>query len=53
VNYTKQDFNDSLDKIHGTVEIAGRLYTTSEALQAVDPNAYNMIFYDWLTRWIK
>jgi len=49
MNHTEQDYDDVLDEIYGTVEIAGHLYTTSEALKAVDPIAYDNGFNDWLT----
>ena len=44
---TEKDYDIFLDGICGDVEIAGISYSTSYALQAIDPIAYSVGFSDW------
>lgn len=41
-------YRDMLDECYGDVEIAGLTYSTSHALQTIDPVAYRCGFSDWL-----
>jgi hypothetical protein len=44
----KEMFNEYLDEVWGTVEIAGFGYATSAVLKDADPIAYKCMFNDWL-----
>lgn len=41
-------YEDFLDEVYGTVEVAGMHYDTSRILKATDPIAYREGFCDWL-----
>ena len=40
-------YNDMLDDVYGTVNIAGYEYSTSQALKAIDPIAYSVGMNDY------
>ncbi len=41
-------YEATLDDVHGNVTIAGLCYSTSHALERIDPTAYRCGFADWL-----
>lgn len=43
-----QRYDEMLDEVYGDAEIAGMQYTTSTALQQVDPIAYRVGFSDYV-----
>ncbi len=43
-------FRNYLDRVHGTVHIAGGQYSASRALERVDPVSFNRQFQEWLDR---
>lgn len=44
----EQQFADRLDEVYGTTEVAGLVFSTSRALQELDPIAYRTYFSNWL-----
>lgn len=44
----KERFDEFLDDVYGTVEVAGLSYCTSNLLKSTDPIAYRCGFNDWL-----
>lgn len=44
--YDEDDYRELLDDIYGGVEIAGLTYSTSDALESVDPVAFRCGFSD-------
>ena len=41
-------YRDMLDDVYGDAKIAGMTYSTSRALERLDPTAYRVGFSDWL-----
>lgn len=40
-------YRDMLDDVYGDVTVAGLTYTTSRALEVLDPIAFRVGFSDW------
>lgn len=40
-------YNDMLDEVYGTVEVAGIAWDAHRVLEALDPIAYRVGFNDW------
>lgn len=40
-------YRDMLDDVYGDVTVAGMTYTTSRALEVLDPIAFRVGFSDW------
>lgn len=46
-------FNEMLDDIYGSVEIAGMQFDTARALHELDPIAHRMMFLDYIDNEVK
>lgn len=47
IEYDENEFTEYLDEIFPDCEIAGRKYSTSDALQSVDPIAFDCAMFEW------
>lgn len=50
-DFDEQKFKEYLDELYGDVDICGLPYPAGQTLQDVDPIAFDVAFYDYISEY--